>query len=187
MFPISSIGSDIQELSEHVINYTNDHLIIPEFVVGFELSTAYSETRTGLYPAGEIAAENLLNEFISNRGKEYSLKRNFPSVEGTSKLSPYLASGIISARKCLECAMKANGGRVDSGNAGYMSWISELCWRDFYKHILVSFPRVGKGLPFKLDTDKVEWKVSEEKLQAWKDGMTGFPIVDAGNLKNYYF
>lgn len=166
-------------LSDTILAFTDQYLEIPIFVEGHQITLAQEQMTTRLYKPGEVAANALLVEFVSNRGKDYRSKRNFPSVEGTSKLSPYLASGVISARACLDYAMKANGGQLDKGNAGFVSWISELCWRDFYKHILVAFPHIGKSLPFKPHTDKLQWKSDDTLLQAWKDGNTGYPLVDA--------
>ena len=59
------------------------------------------------------------------------------------------------------------------------TWISELCWRDFYKHILLGFPHVCRHQAFKRETDKLPWSHNEANFQAWCEGRTGFPIVDA--------
>jgi deoxyribodipyrimidine photo-lyase len=62
---------------------------------------------------------------------------------------------------------------------GERCWLNELAWRDFYRHILAAYPRVCKGRPFKLDTDKLPWQTNEDLYQAWCQGKTGVPIVDA--------
>jgi deoxyribodipyrimidine photo-lyase len=63
---------------------------------------------------------------------------------------------------------------------GATTWISELTWRDFYAHVMVGFPRVSMNRPFKLKTNTVAWRKSEKEFEAWKNGQTGYPIVDAG-------
>ncbi|KAJ3065580.1 hypothetical protein HDU98_011071 [Podochytrium sp. JEL0797] len=134
------------------------------------------------FPPGEDAALARLNKFIEERGSEYKETRDFPGMDKTSRLSPYLAVGAISTRTCLLAALKANNGKYDSGKEGFVTWISELCWRDFYRNILIEFPRVSKNLPFKLDTDRVLWASdrTNANFQKWCTGTTGYPIVDAG-------
>ncbi|KAJ3031763.1 UNVERIFIED_CONTAM: hypothetical protein HDU68_000050 [Siphonaria sp. JEL0065] len=134
------------------------------------------------FPASEEAALTRLTTFLDARGKGYKDNRDFPGKDVTSKLSPYLSLGVISARTCLVKALAKNSGKYDSGNEGYITWISELCWRDFYRNILIEFPRVSKNLPFKLETDAVLWKTTPDDpvFQKWCQGQTGFPIIDAG-------
>ena len=63
---------------------------------------------------------------------------------------------------------------------GFWNWISELIWREFYRHILTGFPRVCKHRPFKPETDKLPWRQEHKQFEAWCAGRTGFPLVDAG-------
>lgn len=58
-------------------------------------------------------------------------------------------------------------------------WVMEIAWRDFYAHVMAAYPRVSMGRPFQEKYAAVKWEEDEEKLQAWKDGRTGVPIVDA--------
>jgi hypothetical protein len=57
--------------------------------------------------------------------------------------------------------------------------IKAIAWRDFYTHVLAAFPRVSMGRPFNEKFADVQWETNEEHLQAWKEGRTGVPIVDA--------
>lgn len=133
-----------------------------------------------LWPAGEKAARRRLRLFISKRIDDYHVKRDLPAEPGTSELSPYLSTGILSPRQCLAAAMEANDGRLDTGRKGVTTWISELIWREFYRHILIGFPRVCMNKPFRLETDQLAWRDDETQFQAWCEGRTGVPIVDAG-------
>ena len=106
--------------------------------------------------------------------------RDFPDSNATSRLSPYLAIGVISARRCLAEAREANRGRLDGGRAGPATWIGELVWREFYRHVLVGFPRVSMNRAFKPTTERLPWRYDETLFRAWCEGRTGFPIIDAG-------
>lgn len=147
-----------------------------------ELKNKISE----FWPAGEIEAHCRLDNFAKNRIRNYKESRDFPHLNnGTSALSPYLAIGVISARTCFLRAKMENHGKISTGSEGICVWISELCWRDFYRHILNHFPRVARGKPFKIESDQVEWKYpkldlkAKEEFDRWCRGFTGFPIVDA--------
>ena len=147
---------------------------IPTTVKGFDFSNA----REDLWPAGEKEAAKRLKKF-SDRVNQYDQARDIPSINGTSLLSPYLAAGVISPRQCLAAARSSNRQQI-GGDSGAAVWMSELTWRDFYVHVMIGFPRVSMHQPFKLKTEKIDWRTSKKDLQAWKDGQTGYPIVDAG-------
>jgi deoxyribodipyrimidine photo-lyase len=95
-------------------------------------------------------------------------------------LSPYLACGVISPRYCLQQALEARRSVGRSRRESVMTWINELVWRDFYRHILVAFPRVSMGKPFLSAGERIQWRNNEDQFQAWCEGRTGVPIVDAG-------
>ena len=133
-----------------------------------------------LWPAGEIAAQDRLANFLSSKVKSYSEKRNSPILDGTSRISPYLALGILSPKRCILEGLKLNNFEFTSGNKGICKWIDEIVWREFYRNIMHSFPRVSKNKPFKPDTESIQWRHSDKELEAFYTGNTGFPIVDAG-------
>ena len=100
---------------------------------------------------------------------------------------------MISVRECIRATIRAtNAKTVDSTRAtGLGRWNQELAWRDFYANVLASWPQVGMGRPWLEKYANVVWENSQEpgddgklrdsnNLQAWKDGKTGYPIVDAG-------
>lgn len=100
--------------------------------------------------------------------KEYDQKRNFPSVKGTSRLGLHFRFGTISIREKLSKALTLNE-----------TFVNELIWRDFYIQILWHFPHVVSGA-FKPLYNQIAWRNSEEDYGLWKEGKTGYPIVDAG-------
>ena len=142
--------------------------------------TKIHDAKIDLWPAGEGAAQDRLANFLSSKVKSYSEKRNSPILDGTSRISPYLALGILSPKRCILEGLKLNNFEFTSGNKGICKWIDEIVWREFYRNIMHSFPRVSKNKPFKPDTESIQWRHSDKELEAFYTGNTGFPIVDAG-------
>lgn len=137
--------------------------------------------KTGMvkgWKAGEKAAQKRLKVF-SGLVSNYQSERDFPALDSTSRLSPYLNCGAISIRQCVNMALDLNQGLWQGGNDGIACWISELIWREFYTHLLVDFPRLSKGEPFKGITDQIPWSYNEDMFECWSRGETGVPIVDA--------
>jgi deoxyribodipyrimidine photo-lyase len=144
----------------------------------------HSDIDPALWPAGEHEAQRALEQFIQHRSRSYKVDRDFPALPGTSALSPHLAIGTISPRQCVLAAYQANadakGSPLDSGNEGLAHWISEVLWREFYIHILVGYPRVCMHRAFQLPTEAIRWNDNPQHFEAWCQGKTGVPIVDAG-------
>lgn len=96
-----------------------------------------------LWPAGEAEALARLDKFCSERIRAYKVKRNFPAETGTSSLSVHFAAGTLSARTAINVARQKSGTKkLDGANEGTQTWISEVAWRDFYRHVLVEWPYV---------------------------------------------
>ncbi len=100
--------------------------------------------------------------------KNYDVNRNFPAIEGTSRLGLHLRFGTISIRDKALKALYLN-----------QIFLNELIWRDFYGQILGNFPHVQKNA-FRPEYESIEWRFDEVEFQKWCDGKTGYPIVDAG-------
>lgn len=135
---------------------------------------------SALWPAGEAAAQRRLTDFAAQQLVYYKEQRDIPALPGTSQLSAYLAAGVISPRQCLHAALQANQGAFETGNPGVVQWVNELLWREFYKHILVGYPRVSRHRAFRTETEALPWREAPDDLAAWKAGRTGIPLVDAG-------
>ncbi len=99
---------------------------------------------------------------------EYKEKRDIPSLPATSKLSVHLRFGTISIRTLARRALPIS-----------FSWLNELCWREFYVMILWHFPHAAEGA-FKPQYNRIKWRNNEAEFEAWCEGRTGYPIVDAG-------
>jgi deoxyribodipyrimidine photo-lyase len=100
--------------------------------------------------------------------EKYHQLRNFPALQGTTRLSAHIRFGTVSIRKVVQIALKKNA-----------IWVNELIWREFYQMILWHFPHVVTN-SFKSAYDRIEWRNDPEEFKAWCEGETGYPIVDAG-------
>ncbi|GAA3534233.1 deoxyribodipyrimidine photo-lyase [Zobellella aerophila] len=129
--------------------------------------------------AGERAAHRQLAVFCHERLREYGERRDYPDAEGTSRLSPYLALGVLSPNQCL-AAVEAELGclPLSRGEPGF-SWVNELIWREFYRHLLVVYPRLSMHQPFKAETRALKWSNNQLSFDLWCRGRTGYPLVDA--------
>jgi deoxyribodipyrimidine photo-lyase len=112
-----------------------------------------------VFPDEQIS-EKILNE--------YAEKRDIPSIQGTTRLSVHLRFGTISIR---EAARKG----VEKSE----KWLNELIWRDFYMMILYHFPHSATRA-FNSKYDLIVWRNDPSEFEAWCEGRTGYPIVDAG-------
>ena len=145
-----------------------------------ELPASFTVTADlGAWAVGEEAALARLEAFVGERVLHYEKDRDFPALDGTSTLSPYLSLGVLSVRTCLDAALAANEGRLDGGEEGIVTWISELVWREFYRHVVAAFPHVSRGHAFRREYDDFPWRDDAAALAAWQEGRTGFPLVDA--------
>ncbi|MGE8189341.1 deoxyribodipyrimidine photo-lyase [Pseudomonas sp. NPDC086278] len=149
---------------------------IPASIEGFKTP---SDRLQKLWPAGEAEARRRLDSFADAQIDYYKNERDFPAKPGTSQLSAYLAAGVISPRQCLHAALQSNQGEFESGKVGAVTWINELLWREFYKHILVGYPRVSRHRAFRPETEALAWRDAPQELRAWQEARTGLPIIDA--------
>ena len=108
-----------------------------------------------------------VRDFKTTELKNYEEERNFPALSRTSDLSPHLRFGTVSIRKIVN-QTKAN-----------QSFLNELIWREFFMQILYHFPRVMTG-NFKAKYNNVQWRNDPEEFEKWKNGLTGYSIIDAG-------
>ncbi len=127
-------------------------------------------------PTGSRGARALFAEFFE-RMDSYHATRDFPAVKGPSYLGVHLRFGTVSLRRLVATAHQLS----IQGSAGAAVWLGELVWRDFYFQILANFPHVATGA-FKPDYDAIQWEKGRQakaRFQAWCDGRTGYPLVDA--------
>jgi len=148
--------------------------------IGFEKSNLSAlEIPTGTRGAG------LLLEDFFERIDRYAEARDFPAVRGPSYMGVHLRFGTVSIRQLASLAHQLSL----QGNAGAAVWLSELIWREFYFQILAHFPHVhagGESKSFRPEYDRIQWhhgKHADQLFDAWCEGRTGYPLVDAAMLQ----
>ncbi len=141
-----------------------------------------------LEPGEQVALERL-EEFCDDDSRRdrsanraiatYDEQRNFPFVDGTSRLSAALKFGAVGIRTVWAAADAAYGRcRSDETRDNVRTWQQELAWREFYQHVLYFFPELADG-PYRSQWKAFPWVNDEDQFQAWCEGRTGYPIVDA--------
>ena len=134
-----------------------------------------------LLEPGEWAAQQQLEQFCDGDRSilEYDEQRNFPFTDGTSCLSAALKFGAIGIRTVWAAADAAyNRCRSDETRRNVRTWQQELAWREFYQHVMYFFPELADG-PYRKPFKEFPWINNEDHFQAWCEGRTGYPIVDA--------
>ncbi|MBD2740703.1 deoxyribodipyrimidine photo-lyase [Coleofasciculus sp. FACHB-1120] len=128
---------------------------------------------------GEKAAQEKLAEFCAQAIAEYKEQRNFPAVSGTSQLSAALKFGVIGIRTVWDATLKVlEHSRSDEEDTHIRTWQQELAWREFYQHAMYWFPELAEGA-FRETLKNFPYDTNPEHFQAWCEGRTGYPIVDA--------
>ncbi len=128
---------------------------------------------------GEAAAQARLEEFCDYAITEYKEQRNFPGVNGTSQLSAPLKFGVIGVRTVWAATIAALlNSRSDEVETSIKAWQQEIAWREFYQHAMYNFPELAIGA-YRQALKNFPYENNQELFQAWCEGKTGYPIVDA--------
>ncbi len=130
---------------------------------GLDISTNSDIFIKGGREKGKIILKNI-SEFSN-----YETERDYPAIKGTTLLSPHLRFGTLSIREVYKAI----------SSQGNISLVRQLYWRDFYHYIGFYFPHVFTG-SFRSKYENLQWAYDKEAFKKWTEGMTGFPIVDAG-------
>ncbi|CAK1223198.1 deoxyribodipyrimidine photo-lyase [Fructobacillus evanidus] len=163
--PLPSLTStEIQD--KQVAEPFEDHIDDLKKLINPNHSYAYQDS------LGEQQAVNTLEDFVSNKLADYDQNRDIPALDGTSHLSRYLRTGEISIRTVYDAVSR------QPASLGKETFIKELCWRDFYNMIYTIYPnQKDQAINTKFQT--IPWINNESQFNAWKNGTTGFPIIDA--------
>ena len=129
---------------------------------------------------GESESIKQLKYFIdSGVINSYNNARDIPSLESTSNLSAALSLGTISCRALWNGAQISRKNSTDKYQTDSINtWIKELAWREFYQNALINFPELEKG-PYREKWFNFPWQNRSDWFEAWKNGFTGIPIIDA--------
>ncbi|MCC5854954.1 MAG: deoxyribodipyrimidine photo-lyase [Idiomarina sp.] len=126
------------------------------------------------------AIDAALQEYLRARVERYHQDRDTPAIEGTTRFSPYFENGSLGVATVARALSQLSPDFPHGLSEGPSTWLSELAWREFYMHLMWHVPRLSYGKAFQIETDQYPWKSDEALFNAWCEGKTGFPIVDAG-------
>lgn len=147
-----------------------------ENIISEQIPGGMEETQ---FPPGEEFAKERLEKFLTKKIDFYHLNRDRMDLDGTSGLSPYIRFGILGLRTALFHGLKIlNDKDGQQDRQGIDTWLSELIWREFHINIMYHFPE-SRTQNFRSMYDKLQWRNNPADFQAWKEGRTGYPIVDA--------
>lgn len=146
---------------------------LPKGIKAGNIPSSFTDSEKDLSPypllGGEHHARSRLSKFLNERVTQYPELQNDLGADGTSRLSPYLHFGCLSARE-IESLLP--------DSAGAEAFNRQLAWRDFYMYILYHFPETVTDA-FQERYRNLRWNYDETLLAAWQNGQTGYPIVDA--------
>lgn len=151
---------NLKSVEPYAVHRFHEHLLQTAPFDLPELSAMGFETSNGPFPEAEINIDLV---------KQYHVTRDFPGMQGTSRLGVHLRFGTVSIREVARHAMDYN-----------QTFLNELIWREFYQQILWHYPHVGKGHAFKRAYENIQWRNNENEFTSWCEGKTGYPLVDAG-------
>jgi deoxyribodipyrimidine photo-lyase len=117
----------------------------------------------------KVEVQNNVSSIKKKIINEYTEKRDFPAQDATSRLGLHLRFGTVSIRKCVQVAYHADE----------KTWLSQLIWREFFMQILYHFPHVQNNV-FKAKYENIKWLNNKSEFKKWCEGITGYPLVDAG-------
>ena len=153
-----------------------DRIEPPELDPGFDPGDIGDvEPGLDLPEPGERAALDALERFVTGGLASYAERRDRLDGSGTSRLSPYITMGVLSARTA---AIRVEAAGHGSGGGGAAKWLAELAWRDFMADLLYHRPDLLDA-PFQPRWSAMDWSGSDADFEAWRDGRTGIPAVDA--------
>lgn len=128
------------------------------------------DERTTLFAGGEEAAQAQLGRFLNHIGR-YRLECGFPAKSGTARLSPHIAHGMLSPRHLVYLARR-------HGGEGASAWLDGLIRREFFQQVIYHYPNAARE-SFRPEYRRLTWQNNAEWFERWKNGQTGYPIIDA--------
>jgi deoxyribodipyrimidine photo-lyase len=164
-----------------------DRITTPPGIRGEPLPAEPARLPRVPFPPGEAEAQRRLQAFVRGAPGDhrsppiygYAEGRDRADWDATSRLSPYLRFGMLSARQAAVAALEAQHAAPDeAARLGAQTWLDELIWREFYQQILAHVPTVLKE-SYRENLRGIRWRRDEAEFAAWCAGRTGYPIVDA--------
>ena len=148
-----------------------------------QLEQVWADGLEHCWQPGAAHAIKMLEQFLHGPIESYITNRDLPGVAGTSRLSPHLHFGEISPRRLWTAVRQVTQSSAQPGNPGMRqsaeAFLRQIVWREFAYYILHHFP-LSPEQPSHSEFRKFPWRRDERSLQAWKSGLSGYPMVDAG-------
>ncbi|WP_215402722.1 deoxyribodipyrimidine photo-lyase [Vibrio gigantis] len=161
----------------------NAKALLPDNLQTLKLASDYDfdfpRVDSSRWPLSQDVLGNVIPNFLANKVNDYAQLRDIPSVKGTSGLSPYLAIGAVSPRWLAIQLIQQQPELLFDTQLPAFSWLNELIWRDFYKHLMFHHPKLVKGANFQQKYNGLDWYQDQPSFKAWCEGRTGYPLVDA--------
>lgn len=131
------------------------------------------------WPLAHEYEAHVLPRFIGEKISNYHQLRDIPSIRATSGISPYLATGVISSRYILTYLLSCYPDMLIASDSDEFSWLNEIIWREFYRHLMFKHQSLCKHQCFNDKYQNLSWHNDKDYFEAWCQGKTGYPIVDA--------
>ena len=175
--PYLTFSSFLRALNIDDLKFDNlykvpEYIKSPQFI---DIPQIPKNQNSSIFKADVENAETRLDCFLKEKILKYDVERNRLDLDGTSMLSPYFSSGILSVRKIFRDILNID---MTLMNKGIKSWFNELIWREFNMYIMFHFPETMNS-SFRNKLKNYPWENNPKFLVAWKNGETGYPIVDA--------
>ncbi|GAA5134630.1 deoxyribodipyrimidine photo-lyase [Thalassotalea piscium] len=138
-----------------------------------------NKSASSAWPLAQEYETNALTRFYQNKLSTYGQERDIPSIKGTSGISPYLAAGVISPRFVLFSLLNRYPDLLLAIDSPEFTWLNEIIWREFYRHLMFHEQRLCKNQCFNEKYQSVHWHNNQLLFNAWCEGKTGYPLVDA--------
>ncbi|MBH0011842.1 deoxyribodipyrimidine photo-lyase [Pseudoalteromonas sp. NZS100_1] len=169
--------------------YQDTHFSLPQWPLSSEpikfdeSDLLKSDGSSDKWPVDDETLATVVDNFICDKLTSYDDQRDIPSIKGTSGLSPYLALGIVGTKQLLINIQQRYPDILTTSKSKTFTWINELIWREFYRHLIAEFPKLSRGDNFNEKYNAVVWRKNESEFKAWCEGRTGYPLVDAAMLQ----
>ena len=138
-----------------------------------------SDSISNKWPLINVVMKKAMPQFYRDKISRYKTNRDVPSIKGTSGLSPYLAAGVLSPNYVLNSLLNKFPDILISSDSEEFCWLNEIIWREFYRHLMFDQPRLCKHQCFNDKYHQSVWPYDQELFNAWCEGKTGYPLVDA--------
>lgn len=158
---------------------------ISDKLKSFKVPFSYQKNQVSLadiadnFPTEELDILNRLRVFCREQVQDYQHNRDLPNLSATSCLSAAFSLGCISPRQAINRLLAEQGEAVFNSDSGAATWLSELIWREFYRHLTAIYDNISQGFAVKTQYQNLKWRNDNTEFDAWCQGKTGFPIVDA--------